>query len=162
MMYLILTAVLLTAILRLKADAVKPAARADIRLLLVFCAAAVAAGGPALAGQAGPEIPAPEFSRVSGFYDAPFELMILSKEGLSVYYTRDGSIPDETDTLYTGPLEVIDRTYEKNVLSERTDIIAPNKWGDAVAPLMNVDKADVIRAVAVDGQGNRSAVSTAV
>ena len=91
-----------------------------------------------------------------------YELMILSEEGLSVYYTRDGSIPDETDTLYTGRLEVIDRTYEKNVLSDRTDIIAPNKWGDAMAPLMKVDKADVIRAVAVDGQGNRSAVSTAV
>jgi len=161
-MYLILTAVLLTAIFRLKADAVKPAARAGILLLLVFCAAAVPAGGPALAGQTGPEIPAPEFSRVSGFYDDPFELMILSEEGLSVYYTRDGSIPDETDTLYTGPLEVVDRTYEKNVLSNRTDIIAPNKWGDAMAPLMKVDKADVIRAVAVDGQGNRSAVSTAV
>ena len=162
MMYLTLTAVLLTAILRLKTDAVKPAARAGILLLLVICAAAVPAGEPALAEQAGPEIPAPEFSRVSGFYDDPFELKILSEEGLSVYYTRDGSIPDETDTLYTGPLEVVDRTYEKNVLSDRTDIIAPNKWGDAMAPLKTVDKADVIRAVAVDGQDNRSAVSTAV
>ena len=162
MMYLTLTAVLLTAILRLKADAVKPAAGAGILLLLVFCAAAVPACGPAQAEQAGPEIPAPEFSRVSGFYDDPFELMILSEEGLSVYYTRDGSIPDEKDTLYTGPLEVTDRSHEKNVLSDRTDIIAPNKWGDAMAPLMKVDKADVIRAVAVDGQGNRSAVSTAV
>ena len=162
MMYLILTAVFLTAILRLKADAVKPAARADILLLLFFCAAAVPAGGPALAEQAEPEIPAPEFSRASGFYDDPFELMILSEEGLSVYYTRDGSIPDEKDTLYTGPLEVTDRSHEKNVLSDRTDIIAPNKWGDATAPLTKVDKADVIRAVAVDGRGNRSAVSTAV
>ena len=162
MMYLILTAVFLTAILRLKADAVKPAARAGILLLLVICAAAVPAGGPALAGQAGPEIHAPEFSVASGFYDDPFELTILSEEGLSVYYTRDGSIPDETDTLYTGPLEVTDRSHEKNVLSDRTDIIAPNKWGDATAPLRKVDKADVIRAVAVDGQGKRSAVSTAV
>ena len=162
MMYLILTAVFLTTILRLKADAVKPAARAGILLLLVFCAAAVPAGGPALAEQAEPEIPAPEFSRASGFYDDPFELMILSEEGLSVYYTRDGSIPDETDTLYTGPLKVTDRTYEKNVLSARTDIIAPNQWGDAMAPLMRVDKAEVIRAAAVDGQGRRSAVSTAV
>ena len=162
MMYLILTAVFLTVIFRLKADAVKPAARAGILLLLVFCAAAVPAGGPALAEQAGPEVPAPGFSRVSGFYDDPFELMILSEEGLSVYYTRDGSIPDEKDTLYTGPLEVTDRSHEKNVLSDRTDIIAPNKWGDATAPLTKVDKADVIRAVAVDGQGNRSAVSTAV
>ncbi len=162
MMYLILTVVFLTVIFRLKADAVKPAARVGILLLLASCAAAVRAGGPALAGQAGPEIPAPEFSRISGFYDDPFELTILSEEGLSVYYTRDGSIPDETDTLYTGPLEVTDRTYERNVLSDRTDIIAPNKWGDAMAPLMKVDKADVIRAVAMDGQGNRSAVSTAV
>ena len=47
MMYLILTAVFLTVIFRLKADAVKPAARAGILLLLVFCAAAVPAGGPA-------------------------------------------------------------------------------------------------------------------
>lgn len=134
MMYLILITVFLTAILRLKAEAVKPAARTGILLLLVLCAAAVPSDGPALAEQAGPEIPAPEFSQASGFYDDPFELTILSEEGLSVYYTRDGSIPDETDTLYIGPLEVNDRTHEKNVLSDRTDIIAPNQWGDAVAP----------------------------
>ena len=131
-------------------------------LLAVLSAAVFLAGGSASAEDAGPTVPAPEFSRPSGFYDEPFELTVLSEEGLSVYYTRDGSIPDETDTLYTGPLEVTDRTHEKNVLSARTDIIAPNKWGDAVAPLLKVDKADVIRAVAVDGQGSRSAVSTAV
>ena len=131
-------------------------------LLAVLSAAVFLAGGSASAEDAGPTVPAPEFSRPSGFYDEPFELTVLSEEGLSVYYTRDGSIPDETDTLYTGPLEVTDRTHEKNVLSDRTDIIAPNQWGDAVAPLMKVDKADVIRAVAVDGQGSRSAVSTAV
>ena len=56
MMYLILITVFLTAILRLKAEAVKPAARAGILLLLVLCAAAVPAGGPALAEQAGPEM----------------------------------------------------------------------------------------------------------
>ena len=127
MMYLILTMVILTASLRLKAETVKPAARTGVLLLLVLCAAAVPAGGPALAEQAGPEIPAPEFSQASGFYDDPFELTLLSEEGLSVYYTRDGSIPDETDTLYTGPLEVNDRTHAKSVRSDRTDIIAPNQ-----------------------------------
>ena len=49
MMYLILITVFLTAILRLKAEAVKPkpAARPGILLLLVLCAAAVPVGGPA-------------------------------------------------------------------------------------------------------------------
>ena len=68
MMYLILITVFLTAILRLKAEGVKPATRTGILLLLVLCAAAVPVGGPALAEQAGPEIPAPEFSQASGFY----------------------------------------------------------------------------------------------
>ena len=77
MVYMILTALFLMAFLRLKADAVKPAAMTGILLLLAFCAAAVPEGWPALAEQTGPEIPAPEFSRVSGFYDDPFELMIL-------------------------------------------------------------------------------------
>ena len=107
-------------------------------------------------------IPAPAFSMPSGFYEEPFELTILSEDGLSVYFTRDGSIPDETDIPYTEPLLVSDRSPEHNTLSSRTDIIAPNKWGDAVAPILPVDKATVIRTVAVDGEGNRSDVQTAV
>ena len=121
-----------------------------------------AVGMQSLSAQAESAIPSPAFSQPSGFYDEPFKLTILSAEGFSVYYTLDGSVPDETDLLYAEPLAVRDLSQEPNTLSARTDIWPSGLLGDAPAPLAPVDKASVIRAVAVDREGNRSDVSTAV
>lgn len=137
-----------------------------LKLRAVFCLAALlflaAAAGQAPAARAETAVPSPSFSHPSGFYDEPFELTILSEEGFSVYFTRDGSAPDETDALYTEPLTVRDMSEEPNVLSARTDIWPDGMRGEVGAPPEPVDKAAVVRAVAVDAEGNRSAVSTAV
>ena len=122
----------------------------------------LAAGGQAAATRANSVIPAPVFSQPSGFYDEPFELTILSEEGFSVYFTQDGTPPDETDRLYVEPLTIRDVSEEPDALSARTDIWPSGIRGENTAPLMPVDKATVIQAVAVNGEGDRSEVSTAV
>ena len=127
--------------------------------LLLFLAAA---GTGITAARAESAVPSPAFSKPSGFYDDPFELTVLTEEGLSVYFTLDGSTPDETDSLYAEPLTIRDVSEEPNMLSARTDIWPSGIRGEIMAPPSPVDKATVIRAVAVDGEGNRSDVSTAV
>ena len=136
--------------------------RCGFFFLLLLVLATAMAGGQTVVAQAEALIPPPVFSQPSGFYDEPFELTILSEKGLSVYFTLDGSTPDETDRLYTEPLTIVDVSQEPNVLSARTDIWPSGIRGDDTAPMMPVDKATVIQAVAVDGKGNRSDVSTAV
>ncbi len=135
--------------------------RLGITLILVLLLAITAAAGTA-EGEGEAVVPQPVFSRDAGFYDKPFTLAISAEDGLSVYYTLDGSVPDETDIPYRGSLTIADASRQANVLSARTDTIAPSQWGTAAAPREPVDKATVVRAVAVDANGVRSAVSTAV
>ncbi len=92
----------------------------------------------------------------SGFYNEPVTLqMTCTDANAKIYYTTDGSVPDETDTLYTSPLILNDRSAEPNVLSAKTGTSA---GGDYI-PRKNVDKANVIRAVAVYPDGTKSEVS---
>lgn len=95
------------------------------------------------------------FDRESGFYDEPFTLMINHPNAdAKIYYTTDGSTPDETATLYDGKgLELNDRSSEKNDLSAEMDISANNDYN---VPL--VKKGNVIRAVAVLPDGTKSEV----
>ncbi|MBR1459751.1 MAG: CotH kinase family protein [Oscillospiraceae bacterium] len=94
----------------------------------------------------------PEFSAASGFYDSAFDLTITAPAGTTVYYTTDGSDPSTDSEKYSAPIRVEDMTNTPNRLSAKTDIAA----GGADAPSGNVDKAAVIRAVAVDAQGRIS------
>ncbi|MBQ8960036.1 MAG: CotH kinase family protein [Ruminococcus sp.] len=98
----------------------------------------------------------PEFSQESGFYGSSFQLNITAPEGCTVYYTTDGSDPTAESQRYEGAITVQDMSDTPNVLSARTDISA----SDVAAPTKNIDKAAVIRAVAVDSQGRVSAPVT--
>lgn len=49
----------------------------------------------------------PSFSPAAATFEAPQSVAITSATvGASIYYTLDGSTPDDTDTLYTGPITV--------------------------------------------------------
>ena len=68
-----------------------------------------AVGMQSLSAQAESAIPSPAFSQPSGFYDEPFKLTILSAEGFSVYYTLDGSDPNESPSrkTYSKPFQML-------------------------------------------------------
>ena len=101
-------------------------------------------------------VASPRFSHNSGFYDEPFDLALASYKTYKVYYTTDGSVPDENSMLYTGPIRIADATSNPNTLSMNTDITVTG----AVPPAVNLKKATVIRSVAFDAEGNRSNVIT--
>ena len=94
----------------------------------------------------------PVFSKDSGFYDSSFTLTLTADEGCDIYYTTDGSDPVYGSKKYTEPITVSDMSDTQNRLSARTDIVP----GNAEAPRENIDKAAVIRAVAVDKEGRAS------
>lgn len=48
-------------------------------------------------------LPTPEISAVSGNYEFPINIEILS-ESDNIYYTKDGSDPDEHSNVYNGPI----------------------------------------------------------
>lgn len=93
------------------------------------------------------------FSHESGFYKDNFELEITcSDPDAKIYYTTDGSIPNEASTLYSAPIALKNRTNEPNLLSAQTGISV----GERYTPREKVTKANVIRAAAVYEDGRTS------
>jgi len=101
-------------------------------------------------------VEAPVFSHNAGFFNEPFDLELKCSETCKLYYTTDGSIPDDYSTLYVGPIHIEDATSQPNTLSMRTDITVAG----ATPPSEQVKKATIVRAVAIDSEGNRSDVVT--
>ncbi|MBP0971182.1 MAG: CotH kinase family protein, partial [Oscillospiraceae bacterium] len=100
-------------------------------------------------------VPEPTFSQDSGFYSSGFNLSLSGQSGSTIYYTLDGSDPTTSSTRYSGAIQVYDKTSEANVYSAITDIA-----DGYTAPKDPVDKAMIVRAIAVDGQGNVSSIAT--
>lgn len=99
---------------------------------------------------------APEFSAESGFYQSGFDLTISAPAGCTVYYTTDGSDPTAASQKYTAPIAVQDVSNQPNVYSAKTNISI-----DAYTPPSEpVQKAMIVRAIAVDQSGNVSAIAT--
>lgn len=111
----------------------------------------------------------PLFSAAAGFYEEPFWLEI---EGNGrIFYTLDGSVPDEKDLEYTGAIKIDDPSGEENVYSANPDVSTGyytellEKYGRTVAeyelPKEPVDKCRIVRAVSIDENGNKSEIATA-
>lgn len=105
------------------------------------------------------EVQAPVFSKEGGFYSGSTMLELsVTDEDTYIYYTLDGSIPTQESMWYTEPLLIENRSGEANDLSARTGI-SNSKWYQYV-PQEPVDKITVVRAVAIDTDGNCSDVVT--
>ncbi len=94
----------------------------------------------------------PVFSLEPGFYSDTITLEIThSDPSALIYYTTDGRTPDTTSTLYTGPVELASREDDPNYFSMiRTNPPEADDMGYGwIEPDGNVDKGNVIRAIAV-------------
>ncbi len=112
------------------------------------------------------------FSVESGFYEEPFTLVLSAPVGTEIYYTLDGSEPDEHAMKYTEPIQIEDATKNDNRYSLRTDVttgymseligvhnpdLQPPGY---VLPDYPIDKCTVVRAVYVDKEGALSEIKT--
>lgn len=104
-----------------------------------------------------PTLDMPVFSHESGFYDEPLDLKLSCKYGEHIYYTIDGSIPDENSLEYSSPIYLDDASKRQNVYSSIEDIAE-----NYSPPDYKVDKANVIRAIVKNNDGEYSEVVTKV
>ena len=107
------------------------------------------------------------FSYESGFYDEPFELELYAPPGTRIFYTLDGSDPNEDAILYTGPIRIDDATQNENVYSLRTDVSGRFISEDIYEPKhtytvpdYNIDKCTVVRSAYCDANGSFSEIKT--
>jgi hypothetical protein len=104
------------------------------------------------------DVPAaqPVFSHEPGFYIEEFSLSLGSPEaGAAIYYTLDGSDPDESSHRYDGSIRIIDRSTEPDRVALIDDTSYPFRL-----PLARLFKGTVVRAVAYVTGRPRSQVST--
>lgn len=97
------------------------------------------------------------FSRESGFYEEPFGLELSAPFGEKIYYTLDGSMPNENAFLYTTPIFIDDATSQPNVHSVRTDLVDDPQYK---LPDYPVDKCTIVRAASRNADGNFGEVKT--
>lgn len=115
----------------------------------------VAAASPAVSNSESQEyVNPPTFSFQSGFYDEPFDLEINADDGLRIFYTTDGSIPDINSIEYTDPIYVFDRTCEPDIINSLPRTI--EQYDDNYTSEGKTDKAFIIRAVAINDSGSAS------
>ena len=88
---------------------------------------------------------APVFSHEGGVYTEAFEVMLTGDE--KVYYTLDGSMPDENSILYTDPVEIKSKKLSPRSIQGR---VSQERW----------EKGIVMRAVCINEHGAMSDVVT--
>lgn len=105
-----------------------------------------------------PTLDVPSFSAESGFYEQPFRLAMSAGQGQRIYYTTDGSAPTVESALYTEPFFVEDSSGRENVYANIPGI---SQEGD-YQPGSRIDKGTVVKAIAVNGDGEVSETASAI
>ena len=106
----------------------------------------------------------PSFSKISGFYPDNFKLKLFSEENNTIYYTLDSTDPRNSTTKreFTDYILIYDRTQENNIYSaldeDEDSPISISRGHRYKAPNYPVDKAMIVRAVAMGSNGEFSEV----
>lgn len=93
-----------------------------------------------------------QLSHEGGFYSAPFHLYLNIEEGYDIYYTLDGSIPDENAIRYNEPIYIYDRSSEPNIFRSLQRVVLD--WKNYTPDKTPVSKAFIIRAVPIAEDGS--------
>ena len=136
---------------------------ASLVLSLIFVLTAISVGAVQTAFAETVALPQnPVFSAESGLYKDGFDLTVTAENSTVIYYTLDGSDPQSSDTRieYAQPIDIHDRTGEKNVLSAVPSEQICIGANGPVPTDAAVDKATVIRACSADADGNTSETVT--
>lgn len=96
----------------------------------------------------------PKFSAASGYYSEEFPLELYAENGCKIYYTIDGSKPDENSALYTKAIAVENVSDKENRWNQIRNVV--EDWENYQPDTAPVDKLFLVRAVAVDASGNVS------
>ena len=71
--------------------------------------------------------PMPTFSQTSGYYSGPFDLTLTSTDpNALIYYTTDGSSPDNTANLYTAPFNISSTSVVKAIAYSINGSVPPS------------------------------------
>ena len=100
------------------------------------------------------KIDSPEYSIDGGWFEDTITVELSAKEG-DIYYTLDGSVPNENSYKYTDPIIIDNRTEEPNIYSNIGGISSENHY----LPDYNVDKGTVLKAIAISEDGASDVVS---
>lgn len=97
-------------------------------------------------------LPDVEFSVPGGVYEDAFTLELSAEPGLIIYYTLDGSDPDQNSKCYTEPIEIRDRSAEPNRYANIRTAVRKQNDGEIFYSFYKtlkigpVEKAAVVRA----------------
>ena len=87
--------------------------------------------------------PLPIFSQSSGYYSAPFDLTLSCADpNALLYYTTDGSRPDNSSNLYTGPFNISSTSVVKAVAYSTNSLVPPSFIDYHTCLLYTSDAAD--------------------
>lgn len=106
------------------------------------------------------EVNKPLFDHEGGFYTDPFYLRIEVPENTTVYYTTDSSDPDAHSLRYNNePIYIYNKSNEDNKYRSIKNVTAQYSITNTGKDTP-VDKCFVLKAIAIDGYGNKSGIVT--
>ena len=100
----------------------------------------------------------PAFSHVSGFYEEPFVLELTAGKNEKIYYTLDGSKPTKDSAIYEDGIYIENISEQPNVCGMAQKVVTD--WQDYMPNPGPVDKAVIVRAVAMDDKNQKSETVT--
>lgn len=104
------------------------------------------------------EVNRPSFSCESGFYENEFYLQIDAPKGSEVYYTTDGSEPNEKSNIYDEPILITDINNSEPSCASIKDVSGFEAfgWENKIYTPSNIKRAMVISAKVKDSKGKWS------